>query len=90
MLDLLKWALQRHERSKDAARTRLKVILVLDRIGITAEHMEAMKKDIIEVVSKYLVVDEDSIEMDMQRSEDSMVLVSNIQIKDVIRSFATP
>ena len=90
MLDLLKWALQRHERSKDDARTRLKVILVLNRIGITAEHMEAMKKDIIEVVSKYLVVDEDSIEMDMQRSEDSMVLVSNIQIKDVIRSFATP
>jgi cell division topological specificity factor len=88
MLDLLKWALQRHERSKDAARQRLKVILVIDRIGITAEHMETMKKDIIEVVSKYLVVDEESIEMDMRRSEDSMVLVSNIQIKDVVRSFS--
>ncbi len=88
MLDLLKWALQRHERSKDAAKQRLKVILVIDRIGITAEHMETMKKDIIEVVSKYLVVDEESIEMDMRRSEDSMVLVSNIQIKDVVRSFS--
>ena len=89
MIDLLRWALQKHERSKDAARQRLQVILVLDRVGLAPEHMEAMKRDIIEAVSRYLVVDKDSIEMDMQRSNETLVLVSNIQVREVIRSFAT-
>ena len=71
MIDLLRWALQKHERSKDAARQRLQVILVLDRVGLAPEHMEAMKRDIIEAVSRYLVVDKDSIEMDMQRSNET-------------------
>ena len=86
MVDLLRWALHKHERSKDAARKRLQVILVLDRIGLAPEHMEAMKRDIIETVSKYLVVDHDSVEMDMKRSDDSLILVSNIQVREVVRA----
>ena len=89
MIDLLRWALQKHERSKDTARHRLQLILVMDRIGLAPEHMDAMKRDILDAVSKYLIVDEDSIEMDMQRSNQSLVLVSNMQVKEVIRNFAT-
>ena len=90
MIDLLRWALQRHEGSKDAARRRLRLILVLDRIGIAQEHMEAMKRDILQVVSRYLVIDEDSVEMDMQRSDGSVVLVSNIPVRAVVREGLTP
>ena len=90
MIDLLRRALQKHERSKDAARSRLRLILVLDRIGIAQDHMEAMKRDILQAVSRYLVVDEDSVEMDIQRSEGSVVLVSNIPVKEVVREGATP
>ena len=90
MIDLLRWALQKHERSRDTARQRLHLILVLDRIGMAPDLLEAMKRDIIKAVSAYLVVDEESIEMDMRRSEDSMLLVSNIPIKEVIRTFAAP
>ena len=86
MIDLLRWALQKNERSKDTARKRLHLILVLDRIGLAPEYMEAMKKEIIEVVSRYLVVEEDSIDMDMKRSYESVALVANIQIKDVVRN----
>jgi cell division topological specificity factor len=85
MLDLLKWALQRHEKSKDTARKRLRVILVLDRVGLAPEQMEAMKRDIVGAVSKYLVVDEESVEMDMKRLDESLVLASNIQVKDIVR-----
>ena len=88
MIDLLRWALQKHERSKVTARHRLQMILVLDRVGMATEHLESMKRDFLEVVSRYLVVDVDSIEMDMKRTDDSLVLVSNIRVKDVIRSFA--
>ena len=88
MIDLLRWALQRHERSGDAARKRLRVILVLDRVGLSSENMEGMKRDIMEAVSKYMVVDEESMEVDMRRSGESLVLVSNIQVREVVRSFA--
>lgn len=89
MIDLLRWALQRQERTKDTARKRLQVILVMDRIGLTQENIEAIKSDMIQVVSKYLVVDEGSIEVDMKRSGDSMVLVSNVQVKEVVRNFVS-
>ena len=39
MIDFLRWALQRHERSKDSARKRLQLILVLDRVGMATEQM---------------------------------------------------
>ena len=86
MIELLRRALQRRERSKDAARQRLQLILVLDRIGISTESLDGMKRDLLEVVSRYLVVEEESIELDMQRSGSSLVLVSNIQVKDIVRA----
>ena len=88
MIDLIRWALQRQERSKDTARRRLQLILVMDRVGVSAELMEAMKGTIIAALSEYIVVDEDSVEMDIRQEGESMVLVSNIQVKEVVRSFA--
>ena len=85
MIDLLRRALQRHEQSKDAARKRLQLILVMDRIGMAPEYLEAMKRDFLEVVSRYLVVVEDSIDMDMERHDNSLVLVSNIQVRELVR-----
>ncbi len=90
MIDLLRWALQKREPSKDSARRRLQLILVLDRIGVSPEHMEAMKRDIIQTVSRYLVVDEESVEMDMRRIDQSLVLVSNIQVKERVRPQPAP
>ena len=89
MIDLLRWALQRQERSKDTARKRLQLILVLDRIGMAPEQMEAMKRDIIEVVSRYLIVEEESIELEIRRSDTSLILVSNIPVRDVSQTFVT-
>ena len=85
MIDILRRALQRHERSKDAARKRLQLILVMDRIGMAPEYLDAMKEDFMAVVSKYLVVEEGSIDIDIERHESSLVLVSNIQVKELVR-----
>ena len=49
------------------------------------EYLEAMKRDFLEVVSRYLVVVEDSIDMDMERHDNSLVLVSNIQVRELVR-----
>lgn len=86
MIDLIRWALQRPSPSGETARQRLRLILVMDRGGLPEECMEALKRDIIDAVSKYLVVDEDSVQMDMRRSNDSLELVSNIQVREVLKA----
>ena len=90
MVGVLKRLLARQEHSKDTARKRLQLILVLDRIGLSPEQMDGLKRDLLQVVSNYLVVEEDSIQVDMNRSGSSLVLVSNIEIKDVIRATLAP
>ena len=45
--------------------------------------MEEMKKEIWEVVSKYMIVDDDFIEFEVRRLDDLTVLVSNIEVKDL-------
>ena len=86
MIDLLRWALNRQEHSKDAARRRLHLILVLDRVGMAQSEVEAMKKDIIDAISKYLVVEEDTIKVDMERFGEALVLTSNVHVTDFVRS----
>ena len=44
-----------------------------------------MKQEIYEVVSRYLVVEEDFMEFEIRRLDELMVLVSNIQVKELDR-----
>ena len=44
-----------------------------------------MKNDLVEVISKYLTIDQDSLEVEVQRSGDSVILVTNIQIAGIER-----
>ena len=69
--------------SKDTARQRLKLVLIQDRLELAPEKLEEMKKEIWEVVSKYMVVDDDFMEFEVRRLDDLTVLVSNIEVKDL-------
>jgi cell division topological specificity factor len=89
MLDFLRWLISQRdsnkdgERSKDTARNRLRLVLIQDRLDLSPELMVAMKREIWEVVSRYMVVDDDFIEFEVRRLEELMVLVSNIQVKEL-------
>jgi cell division topological specificity factor len=85
---LLRKALRRGEGSGDTARERLQLVLVQDRSSLTLESMESMKNDLIDVISRYLVIDHESIEVEIKRSGGSLTLVSNIRVTDVKREAA--
>ncbi len=74
--------------SKDTAKQRLKLVLVQDRLELAPEKLEEMKKEIWDVVSKYMVVDDDFMEFDVRRLDEQTILVSNIEVKDL--SVLTP
>ena len=69
--------------SKDTAKQRLKLVLIQDRLELAPEKLEEMKKEIWEVVSKYMIVDDDFMEFEVRRMDDLTVLVSNIEVKDL-------
>jgi len=43
--------------------------------------MESMKKELIEVLTKYIDVDSRKIEMDVKREDDMTALVANFPLK---------
>lgn len=91
MLEFLRWLLNQRdfakerESTKDTAKQRLQLVLMHDRLDLAPETMESMKQEIYEVVSRYLVVEEDFMEFEIRRLDELMVLVSNIQVKDLDR-----
>ena len=91
MLEFLRWLLNQRdfdkdrERTKDTARQRLRLVLMHDRLDLAPETMETMRQEIWEVVSRYMVIEEDFLEFEVRRSDELMVLVSNIQVKELDR-----
>ena len=48
-------------KSKDAAKERLHLVLMQDRANVSADFLDLMKQEIIEVIKKYIDVDVTSI-----------------------------
>lgn len=87
MRELMRWlfglADRGGESSSDVARNRLRMVLIQDRIDLSPEKMEQMKREIWEVVSRYMVVDDDFMEFEVRRLDELIMLVSNIEVKDL-------
>ena len=49
--------------SKDKAKERLHLVLMQDRANVSADFLEMMKQEIIEVIKKYIEVDEKEIDV---------------------------
>ncbi len=71
--------------SGQIARKRMQFVLMHDRVDITPDMMEAVKNDIIKVLSRYMEIDNRSIKVDLEQGKDFMALISNVQIKRVYR-----
>ncbi len=57
--------------SKDAAKERLHLVLMQDRANVSADFLELMKQEIIEVIKKYIDVDESAIDVRLTNKENS-------------------
>lgn len=50
-------------KSKDMAKERLHLVLMQDRANVSADFLEMMKQEIIDVIKKYITVDESEIDV---------------------------
>ncbi len=74
--------------SKDKAKERLQLVLMQDRASVSPDFFEMMKKELIEVIKKYIEIDEEQLEVQLTRGyEDGNgigpALLANIPIKNI-------
>ncbi len=77
--------------SKDIAKDRLKLVLVHDRTNCSSELLEMLKNDILQVISKYIVIDKNDFAIQISQSPSSTsnnneitsTLCANIPIKEI-------
>ena len=75
----------REEGSKKAAKERLQLVLVHDRASLAPHILENLKVDLIEVISKYMEIDESGLEVNLDQEEETVALVASIPIRSVRR-----
>ena len=67
--------------SKNVAKDRLRLVLVHDRSMLPPETLDALRNDLIEVVSRYFEVDHATLSMDVQRTRESWALMVNLPLR---------
>ncbi len=58
----------RKKSSRDIAKDRLKILLISDRVNCSPEMMEMIKMDIAKVISKYMKIDAQSMEIQITKT----------------------
>ncbi len=67
-MDLFKFFSKTENRSKNVAKERLKLVLIHDRANISPHFLEILKGDIIRVISDYMVIDEEGLDIKLTRT----------------------
>lgn len=57
-------------KSKDAAKERLHLVLMQDRANVSADFLDLMKQEIIEVIKKYIDIDESAMDVRLTNKEN--------------------
>ena len=79
----------RKKSSGDVAKDRLKLLLISDRANCSPEIMELIKNDIIKVISKYMDVDTEALDIQITQTPSEEgggfvpALFANIPIRDM-------
>ena len=71
---------EEEENSKDVARNRLRVVLMQDRTNLTPQLLERMRGELVELLSKYLEMDKEALELNLDQDGEQMALALSIPV----------
>lgn len=72
--------IEKSENTSECATNRLQVILMHDRTKLDPLIMNKMREELIEVFSKYVVIDKEELEIGLKNEGDAVALMLNIPI----------
>jgi cell division topological specificity factor MinE len=71
---------QNSDDTKVMAKSRLRTVLMQDRVGFSERAMHMLKDDLIENISKYLEIEVDSFDLSIDASENATILSLSIPV----------
>ena len=87
LLDIFR---RRRQRSAETAKQRLQVLVALDRGGgEAADFLPLLQQELLDVIRKYVEIDEQRVKVEFERGSDLSVLEVNVELpNDKLRARA--
>jgi cell division topological specificity factor len=86
LLDLIAKVFGRDASSADIAKERLRLVLVHDRTNVSPQFLESLKEELIAVISRYMEIDTENMDVTLQREQNQAALVANIPVRSMKRA----
>lgn len=73
--------LGREPTSREIAKDRLQLVLIHDRLGLSQETISQMQEEIIAVLSRYVDIERDKMDISLTQKRGQNKLVANIPLR---------
>ncbi|HET9097125.1 MAG TPA: cell division topological specificity factor MinE [Candidatus Baltobacteraceae bacterium] len=74
------------QTSGATAKERLRLVLMSDHLSLAPDMIEAMKRDLVDVISRYVEVDREKIDVHFENQDNALAMLANIPITGVNRN----
>ncbi|MBS1249347.1 MAG: Cell division topological specificity factor [Chloroflexi bacterium] len=80
MSNFLDQLFSRKPSSATQAKERLQLVLINDRTALTPKALDNLKDDLLEVLSRYIEIDAEAVQIDLTRKGREQRLIANVPI----------
>jgi len=75
----------KQKRSAQSAKERLQLVLIHDRTDLTPAEFDALKDELLEVISRHVDIDPSGVTIDVEHDGRSQRLIADIPLRSVTR-----
>jgi cell division topological specificity factor len=78
------------QNSRQDVKQRLKLVLAHDRTDMPPDMVDAMRKEIMAVVSRYVELDHEGMEISLENNQRTTALIANFPIRRILPAEEQP